>query len=671
MGADSWDLGGIASDLQYSGDNGTFLMNVRGIGHVFLPTMALTNILYNVVIKNKIQRCDNILINLYTFTMIGQLINCFGFQIEFLYYGVPDNNTSLLILGVLFCKNIGFITITYGTFLSCVCYYFIGVYHNVNRNGYAVVHNIVFKYGVIGYLLFGSMWLTLVCFYGPFAYILFIIFIPLSTISQLTFYTLLGKKSPFVDTNDDYYKVGFYGSILEAFNFTVWLVVCIFTAAIPNTLAGVLIGLSHSMVNVGINYLSTLEMFNDVRKKAKKSPMESSQQLQVTQMAPNVSDDINLNIDLASTQALHKSVNLDEMVNAGVVEDLDISKMNQINEINQINQINEMNGQLHFVKNESTRWDLVMLYYFLALYGTGCSFGASHNGEFNRGIFFWTFIHFSAETTVSIHLLSSRNENAKRYCVFFAFIWLGQAFFLVPVLSWSYLASIFLLQFIFSDSLNGVVAFSSMMNSVPYYGCLEIKKISFGIFIHFCGVSLALWILPITLYWDDKIPQHGLAWVLIAYFGAISLYFCKDALQSKINYIDVASIKWQFDHHHDDAYDHDNDGKYNKYGKKGGNNINYQKYAIRAAIIIPTFIVIVVFMLARYRTTTSTTGFSYASWIWEDAILATGFALSSFVFILTLFLWAKGRTQRNLFLAKQFKNVHVVNIDTSDNERKE
>ena len=262
---------------------------------------------------------------------------------------------------------------------------------------------------------------------------------------------------------------------------------------------------------------------------------------------------------------------------------------------------------------------------------------------------------------MTAHLLCKSNKSAKRYCKFFAFVWIGQAIFTVPFIPWSYLASIFLLQFIFSDSLNAVATFSSMMNSVPYYGCLVIKKISFGIFIHFCGVSLALWILPITLYWDDKIPQHGLAWVLIAYFGAVSLYFCKDALQSKINYIDVASIKWQFDH--------DYDSKYNKHGKKGGKSINYHKYATRAAIIIPTFIVIVVFILARFRTTTSTTGFSYASWIWEDLILATGFALSSFAFILTLFLWAKGRTQRNLFLARQFKNV--VNVDTSDNERKE
>ena len=396
MGAESWDLGSIASDLQYSGDNGTFWMNVRGLGHVVLPTMTLTNILYNIVIRNKVQRCDNILINLYTFTMIGQFINCFGFQIEFLYYSIPDDNKPLLILGVLFCKNIGFMTITYGTFMSCVCYYFIGVYHNMNRNGYIMVYNIVFKYGIIGYLLFGSLWLTLVCFYGPYAYILFLLFIPLSAISQLAFYTLLGKNSPFVDTNNDYYKIGFYGSIFEAFNFTVWLVVCIFTTAIPNTLSPIFVGFSHCMVNVGTNYLSTLDMFSDIKKKANKSalvPQSQLNKLEVTHISANVSiqsnnedarhvpNNVNLNmkpINLAATTATssHMSVNLDDMIDT----DTDTSQVAAV-EVD----LDTTHGQLHFVKNESTRWDLIMLYYFIALYGTGCSFGASYNGEFNRG----------------------------------------------------------------------------------------------------------------------------------------------------------------------------------------------------------------------------------------------------------------------------------------------
>ena len=76
----------------------------------------------------------------------------------------------------------------------------------------------------------------------------------------------------------------------------------------------------------------------------------------------------------------------------------------------------------------------------------------------------------------------------------------------------------------------------------------------------------------------------------------------EDALQSKINFIFVSNIKWQFNDH---AYDEKLSGK--------NNNVNYHKYATRAAIIVPIVMVVIVFILAVFRTTTSTTGFSYAS----------------------------------------------------------
>ena len=181
-------------------------------------------------------------------------------------------------------------------------------------------------------------------------------------------------------------------------------------------------------------------------------------------------------------------------------------------------------------QEETMRWDLMFLCYFVAVYLFAMVMGVST--LFNRVIFGFGYLHFATEDLVAFHMLYSR-KTAKILSIVFCVMYLLEAVFVAPFAPLDTVKKVFYVQFIFSDLLSALCAASLMLNRSASQ---QMRNCAFAVLLHFIGVSLSLARIPIMYFFEENLMHRGESWVLYGIASYFGLYYLRDALGSKCNF---------------------------------------------------------------------------------------------------------------------------------------
>jgi len=261
-----------------------------------------------------------------------------------------------------------------------------------------------------------------------------------------------------------------------------------------------------------------------------------------------------------------------------------------------------------FRGNKPLRWDIIFTNYMLSILFTGLAFGGSWNSQYSDILLMFGFFHFGFEMTISYYFIYTRKTAYILSIITISICILeGLINFGVPLLA------IFSIQFIISDCLSFMSSICLLFNkNMPN----KIKILSFAVSLHFIGVSLKLYTLPVEWYEKNVIPQHGAGWFWLALFCPVQVYLCRHIICGKINYIGHVT------------YDEGANSKCFVYFSKIG-------VPMIAFIILP----VITFLAAKYRTTENETNGYFALGLWLELIITLSWPICMFCILWIAYIW--------------------------------
>ena len=175
------------------------------------------------------------------------------------------------------------------------------------------------------------------------------------------------------------------------------------------------------------------------------------------------------------------------------------------------------------------RWDLIYLFYFIAMALT--SMTLSMSTKYNRIAFGISFIHFATELIVAVHMLYTARM-AKILSIVIGVIYSMEALLFAPLAPIDVLYSVFFIQFVFSDMMSALSALCVMLNDRT---SVFVRNAALAILWHFIGVSLGLARLVLIYFHFVDSLQKGELWILLMLAMLFQVYYLRDALLSRFN----------------------------------------------------------------------------------------------------------------------------------------
>ena len=279
MMSNAWDLEAITANVIEEKASTLITVSWLGYVHVYLQTVSLLCSFYIIIVKNWALQRGNLLSNIFLFVTIGQVIRCFGKQIE-LIYSYTTNSKEFTIAGTLYFANIGAFLISVG-WITLGCTYYYGAFKWKDAYSSVYVHERLKKLYIKLAIIFGIIfiiWMILVSIsYDLAAYLHMLTFVP-GTLAHFIFYYKLKKSSgdgssgsasiiSVLDNNEQrLYNIGLFGAGLQG---TMYLLIVPIVVLFDNdTLRVVLlffgaigIGIAYPAVVVGLEALGKISNF--------------------------------------------------------------------------------------------------------------------------------------------------------------------------------------------------------------------------------------------------------------------------------------------------------------------------------------------------------------------------------------------------------------------------
>ena len=296
----------------------TTSINWIDFAHIILRILTLTNLLYIIIIRNYVNKKPNILTNLYSFTLIGQLVACFGYQLSHLYYQYM--NMTLAIFTISICQNIALAILSFSIIMIAL------VYHLLITKDYSKMYKLF--YGsyrwcvVLGYLLLVTTWMISCCYHWIFSRIFFVVFVEGGLILYSIYYCRLGgysycwctccceynpdypirtlTKNPFVgktlvDPSNRRYKIGLFGSVL--FGATIMIVPIFEVIFDENVILKLIldisliisVGLCYCAIHIGVDYIASSKISQNIAEKALAMQVANIIDIDSSQSNPKIS----------------------------------------------------------------------------------------------------------------------------------------------------------------------------------------------------------------------------------------------------------------------------------------------------------------------------------------------------------------------------------------------